>query len=95
MAAQPALTNEQIDAYRKRLSATDVEPGELREIALRLLADNDEWYSRADHWRESYRLAAGMTDDELNARIAIDEATKRHPRPCPFPESPDCSCPGD
>lgn len=95
MAAQPALTNEQIDAYRKRLSATDIEAWELREIALRLLADNDEWYRRADYWRESYRLAKGLTDDELNARVAIEEATRMHQRPCRFPASPDCECPGN
>lgn len=58
----------------------------------RVRAERDELHSKADFWRESYRLAKGYTDDELNARVAIDEATTPHLPPCRFPSSPDCTC---
>lgn len=58
-----------------------------------LAADSDHWYAQADGFRESYRLAKGLTDDELNAQVAIDEATRPHPAPCRFPFSPGCDCP--
>lgn len=87
------LTPEQISDIRNRLADPKTDAPQLREIALQLLADSDHWYARADYWRESYRLAKGMSDDELNALIAISEATKRHPRPCQFPDTPDCTCP--
>lgn len=92
MNSQQPLTTDQLDQFRKRLSAPDISTQEAREIALRLLDDNDKWYAQADRWRESYRIAAGLTDDELNARMVIEEATRRHPRPCQFPDSPECVC---
>lgn len=57
-----------------------------------LAADSAYWYMRTDYFRESYRLAKGYTDDELNALLVMDEATKPHRRPCRFPFSPDCTC---
>lgn len=93
MADPSPLTHEQIKDIRNRLADPKTGAPQLREIALQLLADSDHWYSSADSWRESYRLAKGMSDDELNALIAISEATKMHPRPCQFPDTPDCTCP--
>jgi len=74
-----------------------VEPtaDQVRQMAADLFAladDSDHWYRQADHWRESYRLAKGLSDDELNADVAIQEALRPHPRPCRFPDSPDCTC---
>jgi hypothetical protein len=58
-----------------------------------LAADSDHWYAQADRFRESYRLAKGLTGDELNAQAVIDEATRAHRPPCRFPFSPGCDCP--
>ena len=57
-----------------------------------LKQQNDDLYMKADYWREGYRLAKGLSDDELNARVAVDEAMRPHLPPCRFPSSPDCSC---
>lgn len=57
-----------------------------------LADDSDHWYSKADYWRESYRLAKGLSFDELSALEVMDEATKPHARPCRFPFTPDCTC---
>ena len=64
----------------------------LRAELDRVRGERDELHSQADFWRESYRLVKGYTDDELNARLAIDEATRPHRPPCRFPSSPDCTC---
>lgn len=85
------LTNEQIDAIRVRLAAPNVGAQELREIALTLLGDNDAQYMEADYWRESYRLAKGLSNDEIGAIIAVRDASKAHPRPCRFPHEA-CVC---
>jgi hypothetical protein len=85
------MTNEQIDAIRTRLATPDLDANELREIALTLLADNDAQYGEADRWRESYRIAKGLSDEEINAMMAVDDAIKAHPRPCPFPHEA-CVC---
>lgn len=90
MTAGP-MTNEQIDAIRTRLKSPDLDANELRQIAITLLADNDAQYAEADSWRESYRLVKGLTDDEMNAMIAVDDAAKPHPRPCHFPHEA-CLC---
>lgn len=92
MPAHIPLSPDQIDEIRARLAAPELSVQELREIARKLLADSDEWYSKADYWRESYRLAKGLSDDELNAHIVLEEATLRHSRPCRFPDTPDCTC---
>lgn len=65
---------------------------QLAEAVHTLAADSDHWYSRADYWRESYRLAKGLSFDELSALEVMDEATKPHARPCRFPFTPDCTC---
>ncbi|TXS68914.1 hypothetical protein EAO76_26475 [Streptomyces sp. sk2.1] len=54
----------------------------------------DDQYMEADYWRESYRLAKGLTDDEINAMIAARDASKAHPRPCWFPHEA-CICDTD
>lgn len=87
----PTLTNEQIDEIRTRLASPDLSATELREIAVTLLADNDAQYSEADYWREGYRLAKGLTNDEIGTIIAIRDASKAHPRPCRFPHEA-CLC---
>jgi hypothetical protein len=79
------MANEQIEAIRTRLKSPDLDAGELREIALTLLADNDAQYAEADYWRESYRIAKGLSDDEMNAMLAVRDATEPHPGPCLFP----------
>lgn len=87
----PTLTNEQIDAIRTRLTTPDLDANELRKIALTLLADNDAQHGEVERWRESYRIIKGLSDDELNAMIAVDDAAASHPRPCWFPHEA-CIC---
>lgn len=87
----PTLTNEQIDAIRTRLATPNLDANELREIALTLLADNDAQYGEANSWRESYRIVKGLSDDEMNAMLAVRDATEPHPRPCHFPHEA-CLC---
>ena len=90
MATSP-MTNEQIDAIRARLASPDLSATELRGIAVTLLADNDAQYAEADYWREGYRLAKGLSNDEIGAIIAVRDASKSHPRPCRFPHEA-CLC---
>lgn len=93
MATETPMTNDQIDALRTRLASPGLGAQELREIALKLLADNDAQYMEADYWRESYRLAKGLSYDEIGAIIAVRDASKAHPRPCRFPHEA-CLCDG-
>jgi hypothetical protein len=85
------MTNEQIDAIRARIASPDTNAQELRDIAQTLLADNNAQYMEADYWRESYRLAKGLTNDEIGAIIAVRDASTAHPRPCWFPHEA-CVC---
>lgn len=85
------LTNDEIDQIRKRLNDATLTVQEARDMALQLLADNDEQYAEADYWRESYRLAKGLSNDEIGAIIAVRDASKAHPRPCRFPHEA-CVC---
>lgn len=85
------MTNDEIDDIRARLASPNINAQELREIALKLLADNDARYMDADYWRESYRLAKGLSHDEIGAIIAVRDASKVHPRPCNFPHKA-CIC---
>lgn len=91
MAATSPMTNEQIEELRTRLASPDLNAAELREIALALLVDNDAQYQEADYWRESYRLAKSLSNDEIGAIIAVRDATKAHPAPCRFPHEA-CVC---
>lgn len=59
--------------------------------AKRARADSDTQYSEADYWRESYRLAKGLSNEEIGAIIAVRDASKAHPRPCWFPHEA-CTC---
>jgi hypothetical protein len=59
--------------------------------AKRARADSDKQYAEADYWRESYRIVKGLSDEEINAMMAVDDATKAHPRPCRFPHEA-CLC---
>lgn len=73
---------------------SDVTTADVRQLAADLFAladDSDHWYRQADYWRESYRLVKGLTDDELNAQVAIEEAARPHRRPCRFPNTA-CVC---
>ena len=85
------LTNEQIEAIHTRLKSPGLDADELRAIAATLLADNDALYGEADRWRESYRIVKGLSDDEISAMTAVDDAIKAHPRPCWFPHET-CLC---
>ncbi|MEU5900414.1 hypothetical protein [Streptomyces venezuelae] len=71
------------------LSASDAR--ELLAEAKRAQEDSDQQYADADYWRESYRLAKGLSTDEIGAIIAIRDASKVHPRPCTFPHAA-CVC---
>lgn len=58
----------------------------------RARADSDKQYRDADYWRESYRLARGLSDEEIGAIIAVRDATpKPHRPPCWFPHEA-CVC---
>lgn len=75
-------------------AGSDLTTAEVRQMAADVLAladDSDHWYAEADGFRESYRLAKGLSDDELNAQLAIDEAARPHRRPCEFPNTA-CVC---
>ncbi|MDK0525033.1 hypothetical protein [Streptomyces sp. ML-6] len=99
----PQTTTQPMNAARlATIEAAINRPGGLsREDARDLLAeavrarsDADDQYMEADYWRESYRLAKGLTDDEINAMIAARDASKAHPRPCWFPHEA-CICDTD
>lgn len=88
--------------HRDRLTAIEtainspagLTPDDARDLlaeALRARADADAQYTEADYWRESYRLVKGLSDDEINAMMAVRDAVKAHPRPCWFPHKP-CLC---
>jgi len=91
MTAAGPMTNEQIDELRTRLTSPGLSADELREIALNLLNDRDAQYTEADYWREGYRLAKGLSDEEINAMTAVRDAFQVHPQPCWFPHKR-CVC---
>lgn len=94
MTAMNPMTNEQADEIRTRLASPGLSAAELREIAQALLADSNAQYAEADYWRESYRLAKGLSNYEIGAIIAVRDASKSHPRPCRFPHET-CICDED
>ncbi|HEY6117127.1 MAG TPA: hypothetical protein VI172_14340 [Candidatus Dormibacteraeota bacterium] len=70
-------------------SGAGLAPDDARALlaeTLRARADSDAQYKEADYWRESYRLAKGLSDDEIGAITAVRDATpKPHRPPCWFP----------
>lgn len=58
---------------------------ELRAEATRACEEASSQALEADYWRESYRLAMGLSHDEIGAIIAVRDASKSHRRPCRFP----------
>ena len=64
---------------------------ELLAEAKRARTDSGEQYMEADYWRESYRLAKGLSVSQIGAIIAVRDASKSHPRPCWFPHEA-CVC---
>lgn len=90
--SQYPITPERLAEIRKHLDAPGAAACELYKIAVQLFASSNYWYKCADYWRESYRIAKGLTGDELNARIAMQEVMRLHAQPCRFLNSPDCTC---
>lgn len=89
--------------HRDRLAAIEtainspagLSPNDARDLLAetkRARADADAQYTEADYWREGYRLVKGLSDDEINAMMAVRDAVKAHPRPCWFPHGA-CVCP--
>lgn len=89
------LTADRLAAIEAAInSPAGASPDDLRELlaeAKRARADSDTQYAEADYWRESYRLAENLSDDEINAITAMRDATRSHPRPCWFPHEA-CVC---
>ncbi|MET8585709.1 hypothetical protein ABZX39_33300 [Streptomyces collinus] len=90
-----AMTTARLDAIEKAItSPAGPTPQDLRDLlaeAKRARADSDTQYSEADYWRESYRLAKGLSDEEVGAIIAVRDASRAHPMPCWFPHEA-CLC---
>jgi len=77
-----------IDAARGALDDLHALLAETRRARM----DADKQHAESLGWMESYRLAKGLSDDELNALIAMDDAVKPHRAPCWFPHEA-CDCP--
>ncbi|MEW2434396.1 hypothetical protein AB0952_09470 [Streptomyces caniferus] len=71
-------------------SLPDPQLRELLDELKRARCEADEQYTEADYWRESYRLAKGLSFDEIGAIIAVRDASRAHPRPCRFPHEACC-----
>jgi hypothetical protein len=92
-----AMPAERLAAIEAAITAGTASPTDLRELLAetkRARTDADRQHSEALGWMESYRLAKDLTDDELAAMIAMDDAVKGHRAPCWFPCEP-CVCPTD
>jgi hypothetical protein len=89
------MTAERLAAIEAAVNSPDGPSiGDVRALlaeARRARTDADDQCTEADYWRESYRLAKGLTDAEINAMTAARDAAKAHPRPCRFPHEP-CLC---
>lgn len=88
------FTVDRLAAIEAAINAGTATPQELRELlaeAKRARADATKQYTEADYWREGYRLTKSLSNDEINAIIAMRDASKAHPRPCWFPHEP-CLC---
>jgi hypothetical protein len=88
------MTAQRLAAIESAISAGTPSSADLRELLAetkRARADADNQYMEADYWRESYRLAKGLSDEEIGAIIAVRDAFQVHPRPCWFPHKR-CVC---
>jgi hypothetical protein len=88
---------ERLASIEEAISGGTASPDDLRELLAetkRARADSDTQYGEADRWRENYRIAKGLSDEEINAMIAVRDATAPHPRPCRFPHEA-CACDED
>lgn len=95
MTTTDPMPNERLAAIEAAITAGTASPDDLRALLAetkRARTDADKQHSEALGWMESYRLAKGLSDDELNAMIAMDDAMKAHPAPCWFPHEA-CVCP--
>lgn len=89
------MHRDRLTAIEAAINAETASPDDLRELLAetkRARADADTQYTEADYWREGYRLTKGLSDDEINAMMAVRDAAKAHPRPCCFPHEA-CVCP--
>ncbi|MHB9857625.1 hypothetical protein [Streptomyces sp. YIM S03343] len=91
------LNSERLAAIETAInSPTGPSTDDLRDLlaeAKRARTDADTQYAEADYWREGYRLAKGLSHEEIGAIIAVRDASKAHPRPCRFPHEA-CLCDG-
>jgi hypothetical protein len=88
-----AMTAERLAA----IEAGTASSADLRELlaeTVRARADSDAQHEDALYWCESYRLAKGLSDDEIGAIIATRDAFRGHPMPCQFP-CEECLCDND
>lgn len=79
-------------------AAINTPAGPTRDDVQALLAETkrartygDDQYMEADYWREGYRLAKGLSDEEINAIVAVRDASRAHRPPCWFPHEA-CVC---
>jgi hypothetical protein len=82
------MTASRWGAIERAVNAGSASPDDVRELLAEAKRARDEWgtqYMEADYWRESYRLAKGLSFDEIGAIIAVRDASQCHPRPCGFP----------
>lgn len=94
MTATDPMPAERLASIGDAISTGTASPDDLRELLAetrRARADSDTQYAEADRWRENYRIVKGLSDDEINAMIAVHDATEPHPRPCRFPHET-CLC---
>lgn len=95
--ATDPMTNERLAALETAINSpaalSSRDARELLAEAKRARTDADKQYTDADYWRESYRLAKGMSNEEIGAIIAARDASRAHPRPCRFPHEA-CLCDG-
>ncbi|MFD5848309.1 hypothetical protein [Streptomyces chartreusis] len=91
------LAADRLAAIEAAINAGSASPDDLRDLLAevkRARTYGDDQYMEADYWREGYRLAKGLSMDEIGAIIAVRDASKCHPRPCNFPHQP-CLCDDD
>lgn len=88
------MAADRMAAIEAAIDTGSASPDDLRELLAevkRARTYGDAQYMEADYWREGYRLVQGLSNDEINAMIAVRDASKCHPRPCNFPHKA-CVC---